>query len=987
MSLRTGRSIANPLIQRVLRHQNMATLFRMPQKVYSNAPVATQYNAPNSFVMGQIVQQRVLQRGAASSEAPQQTNEYSAQTSLQSPTLAIPSNQPQAIAASLDTIGPVASASKGPLLVPDTVQLSAQPVAQNPVQRQAAKAIVPNASTVPIIQPQVARQQVVQQQSTDTETPIRAVQDIPSPLQASDVVNNNASSAPLQTSEAQTGAITTDSTQSSDDLTEDRQWNRLQTIVQSHANRSSGRPQGAQMIQRSPAAQEERHVAMLSNEQLPESLVSSETAVAPNASSRGTAARSHPALQRSLDVVQRQTDQAASGEMNTNMQQGSETSLVSQSAESQPQRLDSTTTLPENEHSLHQDITQSGDNPDEDRQWNRLQAIVQAHGHKSMGGPQGRQTIQRLPASAEESNVVVSPREQSSEAVQRQAGEAALGEINATTRQGGGALQSAKGRLPLTDSSAIPPQNEQRIRPKQMVADNTVVGNEPPIETRPLEEVWPVQYQKHATTTDVPDLTSESRNTVQAASTGDRELPITTNRLSGNQEQSISSLQAIQQSQALDAAYTMLETAQTAQPTESTVHVVAPRRPRPIRQLHVQRTATTENIDLANTSTSDEGLNSIDELTHRIQRQANSAQAGQPSVEQPVTDRKEPVAGIPTDIGDLPADLWSLIGEDLPQEKGETAKSSSLHQSSPELDAHTISESPTGSSATVAAHSNPTEMSIQTQPIHSGQVEGSVSDITKESGTGTTAQAASQNRTFQKSQTLAIPEVGLQLKPEPPSQVGLASGQPSDVTTLVPDREEAVEQAVMPKLPAGSSSSANVEFGSSSRLSGESEWDKGDSIPTQNSTPDAGTRRIAMNQPTSNLATVLDAPGMEAHSQGPLSATSKPRVQRTPLTRMPLVPAMPVNRHLPRTETGSQRATQGEHLAAAQIQNVMREMDPLADIGSDLTSAELYGTKPIEEEPAEKEQESGDNFDVAELARQVYIQLRRRLAIEWERMR
>jgi len=151
-------------------------------------------------------------------------------------------------------------------------------------------------------------------------------------------------------------------------------------------------------------------------------------------------------------------------------------------------------------------------------------------------------------------------------------------------------------------------------------AQNDLVDSSSPTEadTLPLEAVWPVQALQQRPTSAAPVQRMVSETTPEGGSGLGDEAP-------NIDKQSIRE---------------QLKHVKTGQPTDSTVDVVAPRRPRPVRRL-----SAPENVA----------------HSAAIQREP----AAQAMVEEsaPAT---ETTRLIETEVGPLPADLWQLIGASPP---------------------------------------------------------------------------------------------------------------------------------------------------------------------------------------------------------------------------------------------------------------------------------------------------------------------------------
>ncbi|MCB0127297.1 MAG: hypothetical protein KDE58_33775, partial [Caldilineaceae bacterium] len=106
-----------------------------------------------------------------------------------------------------------------------------------------------------------------------------------------------------------------------------------------------------------------------------------------------------------------------------------------------------------------------------------------------------------------------------------------------------------------------------------------------------------------------------------------------------------------------ESVLNQLENVQTARPTESSVHVIKPRRPRP----RAKRTQGTADVEA-----NDEGSPPDQGLVQRLLRSPGEAQEQHVDHGKAAQDATVQPSVVPTEIGPLPADLWSMIGESPP---------------------------------------------------------------------------------------------------------------------------------------------------------------------------------------------------------------------------------------------------------------------------------------------------------------------------------
>ncbi len=198
-------------------------------------------------------------------------------------------------------------------------------------------------------------------------------------------------------------------------------------------------------------------------------------------------------------------------------------------------------------------------------------------------------------------------------------------------------VQAQEATVGSTNSLVTP----DYVEPATMVeVENAPIqnGSEPPAPGLPLQDAWPVQRVS-------PD---DGRTILHRGS-----APAVQRDRSEPSDEVVSAPPRLD-----EAVWNQLEKRETARPTESSVHVIAPRRPRP-RAKRVQSTAT----PAAN------GEDAAPDRTTLQRRPLPPQEASSTQVADDVTaaeNRTAHTALVQTDIGALPADLWTMIGEPAP---------------------------------------------------------------------------------------------------------------------------------------------------------------------------------------------------------------------------------------------------------------------------------------------------------------------------------
>jgi len=210
---------------------------------------------------------------------------------------------------------------------------------------------------------------------------------------------------------------------------------------------------------------------------------------------------------------------------------------------------------------------------------------------------------------------------------------------------------------PLFRQPAAAPPAAVEATAVETAAAETGVTEAAPVKP-PLEEVWPVQ--RRAVETEPPPPPDSGRPAVQ--------------RKPASSEPSAADV------------HQALQTVAPGQTTDSAIELIMPRRPRPTAPPPVQRAE--EKVERPFTPPVDQWPVSDGPATHpsliaaaaaraeaappavavpapAVQRQADSAPTGAPTM-------------IPTPIGDLPSDLWTLIGQKPPGRKQAPATTGGL---------------------------------------------------------------------------------------------------------------------------------------------------------------------------------------------------------------------------------------------------------------------------------------------------------------------
>lgn len=568
---------------------------------------------------------------------------------------------------------------------------------------------------------------------------------------------------------------------------------------------------------------------------------------------------------------------------------------------------------------------------------------------------------------------------------------------------------------PSVQPASMPPSNTAAQTVQPFERTESVANLSQAVESPPsLEMVWPVQRATDPTTGAEP---------LQSTST--------TNRMSEPQAtgEHVSQLEASVQRR--------LATIKTGQPTDSTVELIAPRRPRPVRSPQVQ--PSTEPL---------------------IQR----AVEPQLTPTQPEQVPMDP-ASVATEVGTLPTDLWHLIGETPPI------------TSAPLQDAASVQRLPIDLSQpdAVADYSSrpaDAEMSVPTHPaaVANHATDAGVSSllrpVTYEPGEDTTGDGLPPN-------VQPIVEAGIQAEyghkevssawssdahspraldtaPEAASSVALQANrmllQPERVLQSSPFADATVQRQSTHELPAERAAPENLSAPAGAPIQ-VAHWHGSNSAPVTSFSPTAAKssqlsaldlaptnpaviplevssapleRDLAANahaaaraldqaegNPTTQFSAAASWPS--ASNVGPTPETgflqpegsatkpatkpakkpervqpageslalrsSPPIVQRTTTENKKMAPddeAAAVNETLQQ-----QTVVHNDYYSGQNVQREVSDSAPLAEKRLENLAGAAASNKP----PAAPE------IDTDELARQVYVQLKRKLTIERERQR
>ena len=234
----------------------------------------------------------------------------------------------------------------------------------------------------------------------------------------------------------------------------------------------------------------------------------------------------------------------------------------------------------------------------------------------------------------------------------------------------------------------------------------------------PLQDVWPVQR----------------------LSLGDGYTPLSSGKVTPVQRGPFPRSETAESvpAQLNESVLNQLENVQTARPTESSVHVIKPRRPRP-RAKRTQGTADAE--------TTGEGSPPDQGLVQRLLRPPGEAQEQHVDHGNAAPDATVQPSLVPTEIGPLPADLWSMIGESPP---------GTAQRTPPDAGAITEKRSPARTPV------QPPAVQLMREPEHSDQLHHTESIVQRATATAISGQSGANalNNSHGPLLTLSIAEEG-----------------------------------------------------------------------------------------------------------------------------------------------------------------------------------------------------------------------------------
>ena len=618
------RGLHNRLIQRVRRHQDLTTLFRSAQLgMQSGTHRSSAFPARREWVLGQLP------------------------STVQPPPTEIAEDREATEPGSSTTI-PLGTADPKSIALQPILPSTLPPTSSSPLTRSMATA--------------TGAKMVHQPASTDEEdtTPQPPVVDpaivVPATNRAERAVARksegglasliNASAAkPVEESKAPSGTTPVE---------EDLSWLRLQTISNAH-RRQSGEsiyegsetvqlePEAAEQIDRSPIVEESTSEGLeevsiqrgshseVHREKAQRSLPSSTLVQAEAASSKGAAVPTEP-----LDSTPHQdTLPLADDSDSKDKGLGSEPKTLDNPPTTEPdlERPKEVSSKPQTESTVLQATPQKAD----------------LAPNREMPNPITNRTRIPVDDSEIDSSGIDNNREAS-------AAQLLSGEDKAAFAT----EQSQSSNDALIADSVIPNPDQSHA-----LKENNSEGIEdapPSYNARPLQDVWPVQKSIDANlpssigggsrarlgSESSQHLDSEPEKAEQAKGLIVPDLPLDFEKIA--KEQRINA-----------AAQIAMQSVQPARATAASVHVIAPRRARPIIRSTTQQPATREPRIRKQTEASAADLQEEDDPSIQ-QRRVAQLPASPLSVESDADDVVE------TEIGELPDDLWTLIDEPVPKQ-------------------------------------------------------------------------------------------------------------------------------------------------------------------------------------------------------------------------------------------------------------------------------------------------------------------------------